>query len=1018
MKFQKTPFALAALALVSTAQAAPSNVTFKQPTASEVISGNIYQNANCEVTGTNIRRVVFSVVSSSGSVTALNTETGGPWNCNIDTRRFSDGNYTLRAVAYDAANTSTTATRAVTIRNNTTTPTTPPPSGGTSLPVVTFTKPLNGANVPTGAVSCAVNATDADGIQNVVWYLDGVAKRTETSSPYNDCQLTLTAGTHEIKAVATDRRGNKGESKITVTAGSTTTPPPTGGTGGPVVAFTKPLNGANVPTGGVSCQVTATDADGIAQVQWFQNGNLINTEKLAPYDTCLGNLTAGTHVLKAVATDTKGNKGEAQITVTAGSTGGTNTPPTVQLVAPVAGTTLNGTGTYQATATDNVAVKKVDVYLISGATSKLVDSKTAAPYAGTISTAGVPSGPATLRAIATDDAGATAQVDRSVTIQATSGGGEPTDPGTGTPGTGTTVPANGSRGVATFESIGLYWKPGNTPGADGCTVKYRKHSETAFKQGLNMWYDARNAECRGSLVHLEPNTDYAIEMASGSATAGVNVKTWSEQFKVKQTIKVQSGSATLNITQGGSEAEGYVVYEGPATLDANNAVDWNVVISAPYVIVRGLTLKNAKRDGIRLVQGAHKVVIEDNDISGWGRWDGTTTPDGWKVQVDGDSAISANCWGANAWLTHTVIQRNKLHHPRYGSNSWSDAHPKGANGVWYNDCGGHHVFRYNEIYSDWGRWFMDGIGGWENHSVKGTPNNDSDLYGNVIRHVWDDAIEAEGANNNVRIWGNYMDQTATAIASTSTVAGPLYIWRNVWNRSRARSRDKDARLYMFKSGSSSGGGGRRYVFHNTMLQAPASAGSVYPDGGGTMTQGGSQGLAAPGGGQNLTNTVSRNNTYQIYKNWWSSVDDAGGGSPANDLDNDLVNGNVTAYAGAEPNRIVGVPVYKAGHGWSSDAGGNYQLEVGSPGRDKGVRLNNFNDGYTGSAPDVGAHEADTGPMKLGVSGFGATWVTPVGGGGTTTTTTTTSTSGTTDGTGGTATTSGGLCSSASCVATQ
>ena len=93
-----------------------------------------------------------------------------------------------------------------------------------------------------------------------------------------------------------------------------------------------------------------------------------------------------------------------------------------------------------------------------------------------------------------------------------------------------------------------------------------------------------------------------------------------------------------------------------------------------------------------------------------------------------------------------------------------------------------------------------------------------------------------------------------------------------------------------------------------------------------------------------------------------------------------MNGNVTAYAGAEPNRIVGVPVYKSGHGWSSDAGGNYQLEVGSPGRDKGVRLNNFNDGYTGSAPDVGAHEADTGAMKFGVNGAGATWITPVGGG--------------------------------------
>jgi chitinase len=213
---------------------------------------------------------------------------------------------------------------------------------------------------------------------------------------------------------------------------------------------------------------------------WYLDGVAKRTETTAPFNDCQLSLTAGTHEIKAVATDKKGNKSEAKVSVTAGSTGGTNPAPTVQLMTPSAGTTLNGTGTYQASATDNVAVAKVDVYLISGSTSKLVDSKTAAPYTGTISTAGVPNGPATLRVVATDNQSATAQVDRSVTVQ--NGTTDPTDPGDpGTPGSGTTVPANGSRGVATFESIGLYWKPGNTPGAAGCTVKYRKHSESAFK---------------------------------------------------------------------------------------------------------------------------------------------------------------------------------------------------------------------------------------------------------------------------------------------------------------------------------------------------------------------------------------------------------------------------------------------------------------------------------------------------------------------------------------------------------
>ena len=48
-------------------------------------------------------------------------------------------------------------------------------------------------------MSCAVNATDADGIARVEWYLDGWLNSTETSSPFDTCKLTLTAGTHETQ---------------------------------------------------------------------------------------------------------------------------------------------------------------------------------------------------------------------------------------------------------------------------------------------------------------------------------------------------------------------------------------------------------------------------------------------------------------------------------------------------------------------------------------------------------------------------------------------------------------------------------------------------------------------------------------------------------------------------------------------------------------------------------------------------------------------------------------------------
>src|SRR5881394_555838 len=94
--------------------------------------------------------------------------------------------------------------------------------------------------------------------------------------------------------------------------------------------------------------------------------------------------------------------------------------------------------------------------------------------------------------------------------------------GTLTPST-STLPANGARGVPTYESIGLYWRPPSNPGADGCSVIFRKAGDASFRQGLNMWFDARNNECRGSLVLLDPATTYEVQMgiAGQSASAGL-----------------------------------------------------------------------------------------------------------------------------------------------------------------------------------------------------------------------------------------------------------------------------------------------------------------------------------------------------------------------------------------------------------------------------------------------------------------------------------------------------------------
>src|SRR6266850_2398558 len=190
-----------------------------------------------------------------------------------------------------------------------------------------------------------------------------------------------------------------------------------------------------------------------------------------------------------------------------------------------------------------------------------------------------------------------------------------------------TVLASEPRAVSTFESIGVYWTPPADPGPGGCSIQFRKSGESAWRDGLPLWFDARNRECRGSLVQLESGTQYEIKLAAAQITAS----TWSERFPVARSVKVSSGKP-FNITDGGS-ASGYVLYDGDgAAIDGG---DSNITIAAPYVIVRGFTLKGAKQDAIRLMPGAHDVVIEDNDISGWGRYRYTNSA-GWQIGMDMD----------------------------------------------------------------------------------------------------------------------------------------------------------------------------------------------------------------------------------------------------------------------------------------------------------------------------------------------------------------------------------------------
>jgi hypothetical protein len=525
----------------------------------------------------------------------------------------------------------------------------------------------------------------------------------------------------------------------------------------------------------------------------------------------------------------------------------------------------------------------------------------------------------------------------------------------------------GPQAVPTFHCIGIYWSPADGAKENTCHVHYRPAGVPDWREALPLWFDGRQAqnlpaervrEYRGSIVNLTPGTQYEIELSleKTGRQATISVRTWSEDFPLGQTVPLRDGSTPVIVSQSGSP-EGYVLYlpapgRPTATLDVAGQYPQCIEVRASYVILRGLTLKNAQQHGIRIFAGCHDIVIENCDISGWGR----IADDGWGQDYDG----AIYCKDRD--LRRVIIQRNYLHHPRSNSNNWQQSrvvpgqgpskHPQGPQTVVFWDSEGNHVIRYNTVDSDDSHYYNDIFGAGANSSVRGFPNRDSDIYGNLLTCCWDDAIESEGANCNVRIWGNYVARCYVGIACASTSLGPLYVWRNVSGMMQVAPNQWDGGF--LKTGDALGGG-RVFVFHNTILQ-PART-----PGGGGEPAGARVGL---GWGGQIVNATSRNNILHVASApIWDLKPD-----PFGDYDYDLYSGTRPIPAGQERHGIKGVPKYADGSRLE-DGTAWFPLALDSPGRDAGLRLPNFNDDLKDQGPDIGAHEAGTPPMEFGLDAY-------------------------------------------------
>lgn len=507
----------------------------------------------------------------------------------------------------------------------------------------------------------------------------------------------------------------------------------------------------------------------------------------------------------------------------------------------------------------------------------------------------------------------------------------------------TTGIATAQTAVATYESIGIYWPEVGGQGIDG-RVSYRQLSSQQWLPAHDLWYDARpkdewhGQEYRGSIVGLKSGHTYEIKLElSTGLEKQITVKTLTsvESLPVREVVKVASGESGLIIEKGG-DVNGYIVYDGLGA-QISDGEQVGVTIDADYVILKNLTVSDIGKHGIEIKTGRHHIVIDGCEISTWGERCGE-----WQAEMN-NGIHSDGC------INNITIQNCKIHHPRYDANSWAeylcgktdDTHPGGARGIGFHcdEPGSQYqlVIRDNEIYSDRDHMFNDGMGNNRNFSYSGFPGMDSDIYRNKVSHVWDDGLEIEGANANVRVYENEIDTCNIAFGLATTSVGPLYVFRNISRWMQAKQ-GYDFGWSLFKLGlnekekNEKWYRGKIYLYHNISLQPHGVNVGVGPS---TIKK-------------RQYYVTSRNNVLWCGSN--SIAATAPTTLPKSDLDYDLYSAEIPE--GYEPNGIQAEPVMLG------DC-----LDVSSSGFDAGVVIPNFNDAYSawpflGKAPDMGAMEND------------------------------------------------------------
>ena len=283
----------------------PPSVSIISPQNNSTIGGQV----TIQVSATDdrgIQKVEFYIDNERKS-----TDLGSPYSWVWDTTSYSEGQHTIKVIAYDTANNAAYDEIVVNVSKDIQTDN--PPS-------VQITSPQNGATI-SGQVTIQITASDDNGVSKVELYIDTTKLAELTSSPYTYSLNTnsYSNGTHIIKAIAYDTINQQSVHQVSVViSNSDEPPPPQQQDSPPQVSIIAPSNNS-VVSGTFDLIVSASDDKGISKLEVYLNNSIVNTILNPPGQSSISidvsYYNNDFYVLKIIAYDTINQTSEASITI-------------------------------------------------------------------------------------------------------------------------------------------------------------------------------------------------------------------------------------------------------------------------------------------------------------------------------------------------------------------------------------------------------------------------------------------------------------------------------------------------------------------------------------------------------------------------------------------------------------------------------------------------------------------------------------------------------------------------------